>query len=108
MYGFLRSDFNQYKLDVNPYVVYNADEIVQLCITYENTTGNQLSAIRIESAAGHEWFYENQFGESMLEYQTYFNVVKNSNVEIVYTIGNQEMSVPLSIGDANVNYTLNY
>jgi hypothetical protein len=112
-----RSDFTNYKLAVDNYVLYNDDESTFLSVEYNPSSNDRrITAIRIEGDVANEWFYWNQFGESSLEFGTEFNVVKNSNVLLIYTVTDTSVSpasdetftVPLVIGNDNVSYTINY
>jgi 5-hydroxyisourate hydrolase-like protein (transthyretin family) len=115
LYNFKRADFVDYKIGIDNYVLYNEDEITDLNVELQQTNPNtQITEIHIEGDVGNEWFYRNQFGETSLQYQTRFTVLRNSNVQLTYTVADntganaQTFTVPLTIGDSAVFYTINY
>lgn len=107
-----RDDFTDYKYTLNDVVLYPLEDLTYLFIELLSTSGGTLTALYLENNSAADFVYINQ-PEEQSEPQTYFQVLKNSTVDLVYTVrspGGVEstQSVAVPVGNANTSYTLNY
>ncbi len=116
-FNVLRSDFHDYKFTLNDVVLYRNDELTQLYIIPNQVSPNtDLIDIRIDDNPAENMTYWNPLESDYFNTQTEFSVLKNSTVNLTYQVKDYSTSpatstnytVPIAIGDENVNYSLDY
>lgn len=109
------NDFVNYKLALENVVLYKLEDITTLQIDTQSNSGNSLRLLSISGQYPQfsESFHpQNQQDDGYIE--TYFQVLKNQQVILNYTVRNNtdgsltDYSVPIDIGNGPVQYTLNY
>ena len=108
----MRADFTDYKYTLNDVVLYPMEELTNLFVETNNSSGSTLKAFYLEDDSASESVYVNPPVENVGP-QTYFRVLQNSTANLFYTVRSQAgvestLSVSIPIGTQNVTYTLNY
>lgn len=95
----LKKNFKNYKLDLNQVTLYKNDEITQLEIVLNKTsTTKQIRTIHAEGLQANDFTDLNYKNENHY-LETHFNVVKNQNVHLSYTI--EDYSDPTKVVTTN-------
>jgi hypothetical protein len=114
---FKKSNFINYKLDLNKIVYYNNSDITNLQIILNYTNSNkQVSDIKVEGIVNEPIINLNpepinEIYNSIL----FFSVIKNQNIVLKYKIKDfsnngsiQEFSETISIIESSINFTITY
>lgn len=83
----LKKNFSNYKLDLNKIVLYKQNEITQLKVLLNKTSNNkQIQDLQIEGLQANYFIDLNAAKEKNDWFETEFDVVKNQNLNINYSI----------------------
>jgi hypothetical protein len=107
-----RADFTDYKLTLDNLPLYHIDELTTLEVTLNQTSTDMLVDLDLENNPGALSIFWNQPEENNGP-QTYHQVAKNTTVDLVYKVRNaagveSTQTIPVSVGNDAVNYTLTY
>ena len=108
------SNFKNYRLNLGVKKLYNSDDYTLLkIIPVQVTTNASITDLKI--SALQIIFFEdlnNTIINQNIPFETQFGVIKNQNFEITYKLivggSTTNQSIPITVGDVPVNYTLNY
>lgn len=111
-----KTNFSDYNLNIGTITLYKSDDLTELFITTNQTTSNKiLQKIEVDAQK-----YESIINKSTVidtsqqEIQTAFELKKNQNFTLKYTLKNltsntlEEFQENLTVGTNPLNYTLTY
>lgn len=112
-----KNNFENYKLNLNKITLYKAQSITNLRLILNNTTkSKRLENILIEGKMPNSWINLNPLPNNTGYLETYYNVIKNQNIVLKYTvvdysnstIVSKEQTVSIPVNDGPVIYTITY
>ncbi|MEL1241908.1 hypothetical protein [Flavobacterium flavipallidum] len=110
-------NFKNYKLDLNKITLYKKESITNLNLVLNRTSTNtRLENIKIEGKLPEFWINPNLLPDNSDYVETFYNVIKNQNITLKYTIidysnstiTSKEETVIIPINDTPVTYNLTY
>lgn len=105
-------DFNDFTFPMTQLVLFRKDEVTTLQIIPQQQTAAQLTAIQIEAPTSEIYLGRNPFTDDYAEPETFYSLIKNTEIIIHYTLTEGETetqhTTPLAIGSEPVTHTLAY
>lgn len=112
-----KNNFENYKLDLNKITLYKKESVTNLKLILNTTSTNKrLENIKIEGKLPNFYINLNPLSDSSGYLETFYNVIKNQNITLKYTIidysnstiVSKEETVIIPINDTPVIYNLSY
>lgn len=112
-----KNNFENYKLDLDKIILYKKESVTNLKLNLnKNSTNKQIEKIIIEGKLPNSWINLNALPDNSGYLETYYNVIKNQNITLKYTIidysnspiSSKEETVVIPIDETPVIYNLTY
>ncbi len=112
-----KNNFENYKLDLNKITLYKRESVTNLKLILNKTSTNKrLENIMIEGKLPNFYINLNPLPDNSDSIETFYNVIKNQNITLKYTIidysnstiVSKEETVIIPVNDTPVIYNLNY
>lgn len=112
-----KNNFKNYKLNLNEITLFKNESITNLKINLNKTSTNkQIEKIIVEGKMPNSWINLNPLPNNSGYFETFYNVIKNQNITLKYTIidysnspsTSKDETVVIPIRDTPVIYNLTY